>query len=340
MLGKSHAAVGASGFAISAATVATLSHNPDYTTPVVVASAAASAAAIGMSYVPKNIFAATSAPSWVKKRAPFVSASVRAFGWIIFAVFASVLVGALVYLTAPSLIPVGEAVPLITWALVTAGWALSPDIDEPGSTVSRFLGPVSRTFSKFVRHISGGHREMTHTWVFVALAFAFGLAASYVGGAFAAVTVAMSVCLSWGIVAPRSLRKYALIASIAIGALVYWGVDDLSPVVFAISYGTWLHILGDMATKSGVEFLWPSSRTMGWRAFSTVSIAAKKYEAKKRGNKGPSTMDYYNAYCERAVVSLYSLVGFVAIIIALAPESVSVVDTSAAASIISLLDSF
>ena len=332
MQGKSHASVGASGYAISAATVAALSANPAAATATTVAAALVAGAGVALSFIPKSAFSGLAGTG-----ANFASASARAFGWVLFALASAVLVGVGVYALAPEITPVGTAVPVIIWALVTAGWALFPDIDEPGSTVSRMLGPVSQAFSKFVRTVSGGHREMTHTWVFMAITFAFGLLAAYVGGALAAITVGLSVYLSWGVIGPKSLRKYSLLVGLVSGALIYWKIPDLSPVVFAITYGTWLHILGDMATKSGVKFAWPSNRAMGWRAFATVSLARKRYEAKKKGKPGPSPKDYFNAYSERTVVAVYCLFGIIAAAIAIAPSDVTIAESSTAASILSAL---
>ncbi len=68
---------------------------------------------------------------------------------------------------------------IATGAVVSAGFALLPDLDHPGSTVSRTLGPVTEALSGMVsrsavmvrasscRHCAsrpfGGHRGLTHT---------------------------------------------------------------------------------------------------------------------------------------------------------------------------------
>jgi membrane-bound metal-dependent hydrolase YbcI (DUF457 family) len=53
--------------------------------------------------------------------------------------------------------------------VTSAAFALLPDIDEPGSTVSRKLGPISRGFSEMTRSLAGGHRQATHSLFFVAV---------------------------------------------------------------------------------------------------------------------------------------------------------------------------
>ena len=53
-----------------------------------------------------------------------------------------------------------------TWLIPTVavcGAAILPDIDEPGSTVSREFGLVSEGFSFLVNKIAGGHRKLTHS---------------------------------------------------------------------------------------------------------------------------------------------------------------------------------
>ena len=54
---------------------------------------------------------------------------------------------------------------------ICAGFALLPDIDEPGSTVSRRLGPVSEVVAALTNKLAGGHRQATHS-----LWFAGGIA--------------------------------------------------------------------------------------------------------------------------------------------------------------------
>jgi membrane-bound metal-dependent hydrolase YbcI (DUF457 family) len=64
---------------------------------------------------------------------------------------------------------------LLLGASVCAGAAVLPDIDHPGSGVSRTFGPVTQTFASVVGKLSGGHRNGTHSYagagVFSLLAF-------------------------------------------------------------------------------------------------------------------------------------------------------------------------
>jgi membrane-bound metal-dependent hydrolase YbcI (DUF457 family) len=58
---------------------------------------------------------------------------------------------------------------LLLGTVVTAGAAVLPDIDHPGSGISRTLGPATRAFAWLVRRTSGGHRCGTHSLTGVAI---------------------------------------------------------------------------------------------------------------------------------------------------------------------------
>lgn len=61
---------------------------------------------------------------------------------------------------------------LVAAPLVLVG-ALAPDIDEPGSKISRQLGVFRHVFPPLVRWASGGHRGLTHSpWAAVAVTVA------------------------------------------------------------------------------------------------------------------------------------------------------------------------
>lgn len=96
--------------------------------------------------------------------------------------------------------------PVVAGAIVSAGFALLPDIDHPGSTVARTLGPLTRTVSRVVSGLSagfgratcdhcdrrpgqGGHRLVTHTIPFAVAVTALWALAGHVWGAIASVVV-------------------------------------------------------------------------------------------------------------------------------------------------------
>lgn len=292
MLGKSHAAVGAAGMSITALAV-----THPATLPAAAATATALAASIACAWAPLKIL--------------------RAAGWLGFAISSSVAVGmALTALGAGHLVPTTHPVTLAVAVLVAAGWALAPDIDEPGSTVSRFLGPISRGASHIIRVLSGGHRELTHTWLFVALAVALGFLATLLPhGAGVGVIVFCATTLAWGTAIPGFLHKLAPLIGIAAGALSAHTAPE--PIIFAMAYGTWLHILGDMATKSGVAVLAPWKKTLGWRVFSTTMLG--RIPEKER-----TAAHYANAWAERVIVLLFVAIATVCLIATLDPAGVTV----------------
>lgn len=74
---------------------------------------------------------------------------------------------------------------LLVGALICAGAALAPDLDHKAATISRSFGPVSRWLCEIVDKLSysvykatkgpgdprrsGGHRTLTHTWLWAVL---------------------------------------------------------------------------------------------------------------------------------------------------------------------------
>lgn len=138
--------------------------------------------------------------------------------------------------------PANSAV--LTGAAVSAGWALVPDVDHPGSTVSRTLGPASRLLSWVVagvarkaralscRHCArrparGGHRGLTHTAV---------------GAALAGMVVAV-VCLAWGRTVGIGVVGFSvwLVSHTALSAAVRAEIGDLLLPGRFRRMGRWAH---------------------------------------------------------------------------------------------------
>ena len=57
----------------------------------------------------------------------------------------------------------------ITGGAICAGASLLPDLDEPGSTVSHVLEPVSGAVSYALARVCDGHRKASHSLIGVAL---------------------------------------------------------------------------------------------------------------------------------------------------------------------------
>jgi membrane-bound metal-dependent hydrolase YbcI (DUF457 family) len=180
------------------------------------------------------------------------------------------LLGGLGYLAVAPLILHGP-----TWqelgvgCVTSAAFALLPDIDEPGSTVSRKLGPISRSVSHFTNAVAGGHRQATHSFLFAALV---GIATWFAlfNPMAMAIIVAASFMLVFRMLLPGVLRYVPLIglASLALAwASAYWAYHLASPtaglvppssqwLLLATVGGCLWHLVGDGMTVEGVPILW------------------------------------------------------------------------------------
>ena len=154
-------------------------------------------------------------------------------------------------------------------AVTSAAFALLPDIDEPGSTVSRKLGIISQTFSGVVRNVSGGHRAATHS-IFFAVIVGLLTRLALLNPFAVAVMVAAGVLLVFRMLLPVMLRWIPLIG---IGTLVLaflfgtWARHiDTAPLgghppsmgwlMLATTGGVVLHLVGDSLTIEGVPWCW------------------------------------------------------------------------------------
>lgn len=162
-------------------------------------------------------------------------------------------------------LPVGQ---LAAGAVVAAGFALLPDIDEPGSTVSRRFGPVSRAVSEVTNKLAGGHRAATHSLLFVGAVFgAMWLAASHPMAD--VVTVGLCTMLAIGMLIPSRFARRGLLFGLLAPAAAAWGVwlstvhahQHWAWLPWAAAAGVVLHLVGDLVTREGVPLLWP----LKWR---------------------------------------------------------------------------
>ena len=149
-------------------------------------------------------------------------------------------------------------VPLGVGGVVAAAFALLPDIDEPGSTVSRKLGPISRAVSKVTNRLAGGHRQATHSILFaIAVFFLTRLANSHPLAE--AVVVGCSFLLVLRMLLPRALRHLVGPLMVGLAGLSAWWVfhNGFAPwLPWAAGGGVLLHMVGDTITVEGVPWLW------------------------------------------------------------------------------------
>jgi membrane-bound metal-dependent hydrolase YbcI (DUF457 family) len=172
---------------------------------------------------------------------------------------------------------VGTLAQALVVAVVTAGYALLPDLDHPGARASRLLGPVTGLVSAGLRAGSrwlyartkgprdeqhrGEHRHATHTIAFALLAGAGTALGTWGGG----VWVPAGIVTVGILLAADALGRWVLgIAGIAVAA--WWGAVAGDPVAelagigpvlgIAVAAGCVTHCLGDAVTLSGCPFLW------------------------------------------------------------------------------------
>jgi membrane-bound metal-dependent hydrolase YbcI (DUF457 family) len=163
-------------------------------------------------------------------------------------------------------------------AVVTAGYALLPDLDHPGARASRLLGPVTGLLSRAARAGSrwlyartkgprderhrGEHRHATHTVAFAVLAGIVAAAGTWGAGAW----VAAGITLLGTLLAVDALGDW-LLPVVGIAGIAWWGaaggdvlgeLAGIGPALgIAVAVGCVTHCLGDAVTLSGCPFLWP-----------------------------------------------------------------------------------
>jgi hypothetical protein len=146
----------------------------------------------------------------------------------------------------------------VAWISAAGGFAMLPDLDQQGSTISRMWGPFTDVPSGFVGTVARGHRWGTHDAILgpavlgllahlaanaywsslMLLALAIGLALRalhFVIPGRAENTVIGNLVLSWG-------GAYLLLAHSPSPA---W-------LPYAVGVGVLAHIAGDFLTKEGV----------------------------------------------------------------------------------------
>jgi hypothetical protein len=154
--------------------------------------------------------------------------------------------------------PVHGAVGQAAWVAAAGGFAMLPDLDQRGSTISRMWGPASEIPAGVVGTVARGHRWGTHDAVLAPILFGFlaSLAADWfwtsllvmamsIGLALRALhfvipgkaenTVIGNLLLSWG-------GAWLLLAHTGSPAWLPW----------AVMLGVLTHIVGDLLTCEGV----------------------------------------------------------------------------------------
>lgn len=162
-----------------------------------------------------------------------------------------------------------------TWlipAVAMCGAALLPDIDEPGSSVSREFGFVSQGFSYMVNKIAGGHRKLTHSLLGLAIVMVL-LAFSAAAREGSAILFGLLAAGAWRIVIPWwfGLRHLFPLAG-AGGAWYFYHSHPFGGLwlVALVGAGWAVHMLGDYLTKGGIPLLYPRTRMLSLPVFGAT----------------------------------------------------------------------
>lgn len=165
----------------------------------------------------------------------------------------------------------------ITFAALTAGAAILPDLDHPNATATKALGPITRVISELIQRLSrviylatrshhdhhrgGGHRGITHTTAGALIAAALVGAACAWGGPLGLI-LPLFLVLTCALRAlpPENGHGADLVAASILTGLAVWLVPS-SEITWwfggAVALGCLVHALGDAVTDMGVPLLWP-----------------------------------------------------------------------------------
>ncbi|GGO91004.1 membrane protein [Wenjunlia tyrosinilytica] len=180
---------------------------------------------------------------------------------------------------------------LVGGAAICAGAALAPDLDHKAATISRAFGPISKAACGVIDGLShavyratrkpgdpsrnGGHRTLTHTWVWAVLIGAGTSFLAAYGGRWAVLAVLfVHMVLAIEGLLWRQARVSSDVLVWLLGAAGAWILSDILdrdgrhwlftepgqghlwlglPVVL----GALVHCVGDALTVSGCPILWP-----------------------------------------------------------------------------------
>jgi membrane-bound metal-dependent hydrolase YbcI (DUF457 family) len=153
-------------------------------------------------------------------------------------------------------------------AVVTAGAAMLPDLDHPQATVSRSLGIVSQKISFAFSKLMGGHRNGSHSLLFIVGIFLL-LSQILVGNGSTAIIPAFIIIFFLTSLAFRTLTEAdgligailsAIIACTLMSVTANSNSIDYTWIVYSVAVGCLLHDLGDLVTVEGIPLLYPFSK--------------------------------------------------------------------------------
>jgi hypothetical protein len=156
------------------------------------------------------------------------------------------------------------AVAQMSWIAAVGGFAMLPDLDQRGSTVSDMWGPVTDVPSGAVGRLAGGHRWGTHDAILAPLAFGglAMLAADRYWSSLLVLALAIGLALrALHFVIPGRAEN-TVVGNALISWTGAWMLLEHSPpptwMPWAVAAGVLTHIVGDAITTAGVPtpLLW------------------------------------------------------------------------------------
>ncbi len=154
--------------------------------------------------------------------------------------------------------PVHGTVAQAAWVAACGGFAMLPDLDQEGTTISRMWGPISDLPAKLINLVSGGHRWGTHDAVLAPAAFGgLALLASH---AFWSSLILLALAIG---LALRALNfvipgntETTLVGNLVASWGGAWWLLQHSPapvwLPWSVMIGILAHIAGDFLTREGV----------------------------------------------------------------------------------------
>lgn len=154
--------------------------------------------------------------------------------------------------------PVQGPVAQVAWVAAAGGFAMLPDLDQPGSTIARMWGPISDVPSGLVGRIARGHRWGTHDALLAPLAF--GLLATAASRTFWSSLLVLAVAIGLALHALNFVIPGRVENTVVGNLVLSWGgawllLAHSQPPVWlpwAVAVGVLAHIAGDALTREGI----------------------------------------------------------------------------------------
>ena len=156
----------------------------------------------------------------------------------------------------------------LAFGAICAGASLLPDLDEPGSTVSHVLEPVSGAVSYALARVCDGHRKASHSLIGVALVVGLASGLRELGLwhhiTLLAPLIGFLYACDLRLVSKRKMTfntLFYLVVAFALGFVTDYYLISYSALwpLVAIGIGVTIHLVADWLATGGVPFFWPWS---------------------------------------------------------------------------------